>query len=358
MMEIACFITPHGFGHATRMTAVLEALQERIPHLHPHLFTTVPKSLFAESLQHFSYHPLPCDIGLVQKDGLRADIPATIKVLQKFLPFDPLLLAKLADQIQGCQLVLCDIAPIGIAVARIAGIQSVLIENFTWDWIYKAYLQDNPGLRPAMEYLAAQYRQAGVHIRCQPSCGTMRGDLECGPIFRRIRTERTELRKKLLCGNRKVVLISMGGINIELPFIDQLADCKEAFFILAGQKTSHRLQDTVLLLARESGFYHPDLINGSDLVICKRGYSTITECAQAGDSRVTVGRARFPESEILETYSRNILNGQTLEQEEFFSGSWIKQLDQLYSPALQRPSQALNAARDVAKYLYELMAKN
>jgi len=354
MTKIACFITPHGFGHATRMTAVLEALQERIPDLHPHLFTTVPKSLFAETLKRFSYHYMACDIGLAQKDGLHADIQTSIQQLQEFLPFDTCLLNELAEKIQGCQLVLCDIAPIGIAVARIAGIKSVLIENFTWDWIYKAYLQDHPGLQPAISYLNSQYQQADVHIRCKPYCSMMQGDLECGPISRRIRTGRTEMRKRLRCKNKNIVLISMGGMDLKLPFINLLPDRKETFFILTGQEKTHRLKENILLLARDSEFYHPDLINAADLVICKSGYSTVAECAQAGVSIVTVGRLRFPESVILEKFSTSMLNGRSLEQADFLSGSWIRHLNQFCSPS-RKPAIATKGADTAAQYLSMLL---
>jgi UDP:flavonoid glycosyltransferase YjiC (YdhE family) len=355
MQEIACFITPHGFGHATRMIAVLEALQREIPDLHPHLYTTVPESLFAETLGTFSYHPLSCDIGLIQKNGLQADLPATINRLQDFLPFKESLVNELAGKIQGFKLVLCDIAPIGIAVAREAGITSVLIENFTWDWIYKAYLSRHPELQPAISYLASQYRLADVHIRCKPCCGPAQGDLECGPVFRRIRTKRTEMRKKLHCKNKKMVLISMGGVDLELPFIHQLPASSDTFFILAGQKKTCRLAKNTLLLARDSNYYHPDLINSADLVICKSGYSTIAECAQAGVPIVTVGRTSFPESAPLEQFSITQLNGHTLEQTEFLSGSWLKNLNKL-SSTHHKPAPSTNGADAAAKFLCKLFS--
>jgi UDP:flavonoid glycosyltransferase YjiC (YdhE family) len=354
MTEIACFITPHGFGHATRMTAVLEALQREIPNLQPHLYTTVPESLFAETLSNFSYHPCACDIGLVQKNGFQADLPATINRLQDFLPFKDSLINELAEKIQGCRLVLCDIAPIGIAVARAAGITSVLIENFTWDWIYKAYLPNHPELQPAITYLASQYQQADFHIRCRPCCGPAQGDFECGPVFRRIRTSRSEVRKELQCKNKRVVLISMGGVDLELPFIHQLPASSESFFILTGQKKTQRLAENILLLARDSNFYHPDLINSADLVVCKSGYSTIAECAQAGVPIITVGRTRFPESGALEQFSTTQLGGQTLQQGEFLSGSWLSKLDQLCNTH-DKPAPSANGADTAAEYICTLL---
>ena len=348
--QIACFITPHGFGHATRMTAVLEALQRKIPNLHPQLFSTVPESLFAETLNTFNYHPLACDIGLIQKNGLHADLPATITRLQEFLPFENSLLNSLAEKIQGCSLVLCDIAPLGIAVAGKAGIPSVLIENFTWDWIYQAYLPRHPALQAAIDYLAGQYQQADIHIRTEPVCGTTKGQLHCGPIFRRIRKQRPEIRQELRCQDKKLVLISMGGIDLELPFVHQLSALPNTVFLLAGQEKNHRLADNVFLLSRNSGFYHPDLINAADLVVCKSGYSTVAECFQAGVPIVTVGRATFPESALLEQFCARELAGQILGQEEFLSGSWLSRLHTLFSEPRQAAALQ-NGADSIAEHL-------
>jgi UDP:flavonoid glycosyltransferase YjiC (YdhE family) len=350
MKKIACFITPHGFGHATRMSAVLEALQRQSPDLHPQLYTTVPESLFAETLENFSYFPVYCDIGLIQKDGMHADIPATITRLQKFLPFADSLIKELAIKIKGCSLVLCDISPLGIAVAKEVGIPSVLIENFTWDWIYRAYLPQYPDLQPAIEYLAAQYQHADIHICAEPVCGPDRGQFQCGPIFRNIRQPRKEVRKRLGYGEKKLVLITMGGIDLELSFVPQLSDFKNIIFLLAGQETNRRLADNVLLLSRNSAFYHPDLINAVDCVVCKSGYSSVAECFQAGVPVVTVGRTTFPESPLLEAFCASRLGGERLSQEDFFSGNWLGSLESLLSRQRQSPA-GHNGADAIAVYL-------
>ncbi len=334
------------------MSAVLEALQRQIPDLYPQLFTTVPESLFAETLEDFSYFPVHCDIGLIQKDGMRADIPATITHLREFLPFSDSLVKELSLKIKGCSLVLCDVSPLGIAVAREAGIPSVLIENFTWDWIYRAYLPQYPDLLPAIEYLAAQYQQADTHISTEPVCGRDRGDFHCGTIFRRIRQQRQEVRKQLGCGDKKLVLITMGGITLALPFVHQLPTFRDTIFLLAGQEKNHRLADNVLLLERDSKFYHPDLINAVDCVVCKSGYSTVAECFQAGVPIVTVGRATFPESPFLEEFCASRLGGKSLSQEEFFSGSWLSSLETHFSRQRTAPAQQ-NGADAIAGQLVE-----
>jgi hypothetical protein len=72
-LELACFVSPHGFGHATRTIALLQALQNRIPRLKATIFTTVPPSLFQSSGINCSYHQMSTDVGLVQRDAFTED---------------------------------------------------------------------------------------------------------------------------------------------------------------------------------------------------------------------------------------------------------------------------------------------
>ena len=135
--RIAYFITPHGYGHAARASAVMAAIQQSDSAIRFEIFTQVPRWFFQDSLSGpFGYHPILTDIGLVQKTSLAEDMPETVKRLDAFLPFDAGSIQDLAKQINQleCQLVLCDIAPMGIAVAGEVSIPSVLIENFTWEY--------------------------------------------------------------------------------------------------------------------------------------------------------------------------------------------------------------------------------
>jgi hypothetical protein len=75
--HLAFFITPHGFGHAARACAVMEALHEREPALRFELFTQTPPWFFEQTLPGlFSYYPLTTDIGLVQETALNEDCSA------------------------------------------------------------------------------------------------------------------------------------------------------------------------------------------------------------------------------------------------------------------------------------------
>jgi hypothetical protein len=132
-LSIAYFVTSHGFGHAARASAVMNAIHVRWPFVHFEIFTNTPEWFFNNSLlMSFNYHAETTDIGLVQTSALHCDLDKTIDALENFLPFDEILLAGLADKMiaSGCHLVISDISPLGIAAAAKAGLSSILVENF------------------------------------------------------------------------------------------------------------------------------------------------------------------------------------------------------------------------------------
>jgi hypothetical protein len=354
--RLAAFITPHGLGHATRAIAVMEALQRRLPALRIDLFTTVDEQIFAQTLRQFTMHRVVTDVGLVQPNALHGDLPATVRALDRLLPFSEELLTSLAGQIAECDAVLCDIAPLGIAAADRAGIPSVLLGNFTWDWIYRPYISQCPALdRHAMQ-LAEIYRLATLRIVTEPGCESVPGAAVCPPVFRRIRTHRNEIREQLGAGNRKIILISLGGIGFALNPWPELADYPDCLFILAGQEHQRQLTSNCLTLPRHGPWHHPDLIGSADLVLFKSGYSTTAECLQAGTRALCIGRPGFAESDILASFITTRLGGTMLNESEFVSGAWLRQLPELL--ALPRPRPATENGADTAADLVEALVRD
>jgi len=352
--KIGCFISPHGLGHATRVCAILSTLQEKTAGIMPHLFTSLPSTVFKESLGNFIQHSVQVDIGLSQRDSLVVDLETTINDLEDLLPYPESLVDKLADECRDFSCILCDIAPLGILVAKRISIPSVLIENFTWDWIYQPYTSLDDRLLRFSRYLSQLFRQADYHVQTEPICHPADADLHCGPVFRQIRSSRETIRKQLGCKNLPVVLITMGGIELELPFIDRLGQLP-CFFVLVGQPETKSVGDNTLLLGWQNGFFHPDLVNAADLVLCKSGYSTIAECYQAGARVCCVSRDIFPESKMVERFVKEEMNGSVISTDHFLSGSWLSELGKLLD---RQPAHwdAVNGASEIADYLIPLLS--
>ncbi|MFH1488039.1 MAG: hypothetical protein ABII06_03975, partial [Pseudomonadota bacterium] len=225
--SIAFFITPHGFGHAARAAAVMEALHGADPSLNFEIFTKVPGWFFEKSLSgNFRIHDLLTDVGLVQESPLESDLSGTLERLDRFLPFDLEDIKDLAREVgrRKCRLLLCDIAPLGIAVAREAGVPSVLIENFTWDWIYEPYVKNHVEMQRHIQYLRGWFDRADIHIRTEPVCDPSGAGITTGPVSREARAEPGEIRERLdIPMDGKVVMMTMGGVpGQQYPFLDRL----------------------------------------------------------------------------------------------------------------------------------------
>lgn len=344
-------MTPHGFGHAARAAAVIAALREREPGLAVHLFTTVPRWFFRDSLgPDFSLHRLDADVGLVQRDPLTEDLPATVTRLRALYPPRAALLARLARAMRraGCRAVLCDISPLGIAAARIAGLPSILIENFTWDWIYRDYVNREPRLAPFAGLLGELVGNADVHIQAAPVCHAVPGALRVGPISRRPRAMRAATRAALgVRARRPLVLVTMGGVPHGGFMTETLRTLPEVDFVLAGGGPRMRRIDNALLLPHHSGFYHPDLVAAADAVVGKIGYSTLAETCRAGIPFGFVPRRGFRESAVLGRWLLRRGRGLRIDPTGFASGAWVRCVPRLLDLGRSR-ERFTDGAREAA----------
>lgn len=352
---IACFVSPHGFGHAARTSAVLSALRARLPNLHSHIYTTAPQWFFAEALgEGFSYHHHFVDVGLVQRSPLEEDLPATLEKLHSLYPPAAQSVSALMDEIGGLQVscILSDIAPLGLTIARALGVPGILLENFTWDWIYEGYLIQAPQFAAYIQILQQQFAQAEYHLQTEPLClPNPRAVLRLPPISRSPRTAPAALRAELgLRDHLPVVLVSLGGVQGGVDFLPRLAEHPECQFIVPGGAESYRHEKNLWLLAHHSEWYHPDLLHASDLVIGKLGYSTIAEVYAAGLPFGFVVRPDFRESAPLRQFVLQNIPSLELPAEGFARGEWVNLLPQLLALP-RRTTAVVNGAQLAADFL-------
>jgi hypothetical protein len=357
-ISIAYFISPHGFGHAARACSVMEAFLEQVPNSIFHIFTLTPEWFFWDSIKgSYVYHTLGTDIGLVQTSPFEENLEDTILSLRKFIPFDPDQLNSIADELKNfeCKLVISDISSLGIAIAKKAGIPSILIENFTWDWIYEEYVNSYPVFQFAIDYFSKIYASVDHHIQTIPVCNpSAHASLVTRPVSRRSKNPAEATRQKLgIMGEEKVVLITLGGFKTDFKNLPALQRYDEFIFVVPGGSAKVEKIENLILLPHHSSYYHPDLIETSDIVIGKVGYSTLAEVSQVGVPFGFIGRSRFRESKILEGYILKELGGVEILESEFENGNWLQKLSILSS--LKRKNQRqMNGADQIANYLLRL----
>jgi UDP:flavonoid glycosyltransferase YjiC (YdhE family) len=354
--HVAFFVSGHGYGHATRASTVMAALRQRAPELHFHVFSDAPAWVFAASLSGgFTHHSARVDVGLVQHSAWEADLPATLQQLDDFLPFDPFLLRQWAawlGQLR-CELVLCDIAPLGLAVAQAADLPAILVENFTWDWIYAGYLEQAPSLARYLEPLGAALALAARRLQTEPVCAPHSTAARLPPVGRLPRASRAAVRDALgVPDAARLVLITLGGMagTWTLPAGSVPGD---VIFAVPDAGPAVQREGPILRLPH-TGFYHPDLVQASDVVIAKAGYSTVAEAYQIGVPIGVVPRPSFRESDVIADFVRRERLGAVISHDDFQSGTWTSGLDTLLTQPV-RPRPAASGAALAASLILECL---
>jgi L-arabinokinase len=289
---IALCLSGHGYGHMTRACQVLAEVRRRAPGVALVVVGSVPEQLVRRAIPgELRFRRAACDVGLVQRDALHIDEEATAAACAAFeATWDGRADAEAAFLREaGVRLVLADIPPLAFEAAHRAGIPSVGLGNFSWDWIYRHLSARQPALTASAGRAAAAYAHAALLLELP-----FAGDLSAftyresiGLVARRPGVPREEARRRLGLDGRPAVLLSFGGAGmpvLEMPSIT-------GFRWLLPADVDGRLG--------ELGLTYPDVVRAVDVVVSKPGYGIVTDAIAAGTRLVYTERGDFPEYPIL-----------------------------------------------------------
>lgn len=349
MGRVAYFVSPHGFGHAARACAVMAEIARRRPDIHFDIFTEVPRWFFAESLsREFSYHRLASDVGLVQRTPLDEDLDATADRLDELFGGDTGA-DRLARGLRelGCSVVIADISPLGLMAASESSIPSVLVENFTWDWIYGNYAGAPARLRRHGRRLAEVFAAAELRIQTEPVCHRAANGVNVPPVSRSARLEAEQVRQHLgVPVNDPMVVVSMGGVPWDCSGMSRIECSEGPWIVIPGASDgAARRVGRLLLLPFHADVHHPDLVAASDAVVSKLGYSTVAETYRSGSALAFVERPRFPESEVLARWVEDRMVAAAIEEEALRNGAWLDTVNRLLTVPRRKPVDANGAVQ-------------
>jgi hypothetical protein len=336
------YISGHGFGHAAREMAVINALGPVLPDHEIVVRTSAPRWLFNQTVRvPISFLEGETDTGIVQIDSLRLDEPATIARAAAFcrtLPVRAVAEASLLRE-HDARLVISDVPPLGCAAASTAGIPSVVLSNFTWDWIYEAYereLAAAPDLLPAIRDAYAKATEAW-RLPLHGGFATIRRIIDVPFVARHARADRTarDVRSDLsLPLDKPLALLSFGGYGVADLRLAEL-DCLDAAGIVvtapAAQVAS--IDGPVLRVAEEDiyahGLRYVDLIAAVDVVVTKPGYGIIADCVANHTAMLYTSRGRFPEYDVMVAEMPRFLRCEYLDLDSLLAGRWREALTRL-----------------------------
>jgi hypothetical protein len=344
---VVYYISGHGLGHASRSIELIEALTGRCRDLRLVIRTGAASWAFDRIRgTQVEVQPVVTDPGAVQIDSLSLDEDETARRAAEFYGrFDRHVEAEAASLRQlRAALVIADIPPLAIAAADQAGIPSVAIANFTWDWIYAYYPQFERTAPGVVETIARAYALATRALRLPIHGGfdSMRAVTSDIPfIARRSACDPAETRRLLgIDGRRPIALSSFGGHGLDLPY-DRLA----------------RSGLTVLVPSPHppAGLRYEDLVAAADVVVSKPGYGIVSECVANGTALLYTSRGRFAEYDVMLEEMPRLLRCRYLAPRDLIAGNWGGAIEALLEqPA---PEQArVDGAAVAASMILDLIS--
>jgi hypothetical protein len=348
---IAFYVSGHGFGHASRDIEVLNELGRRRPEIGVVLRTSAPRWIFDLTLKRpVDWRPRESDTGVVQIDSLSLDATETIRRAEKFhrdLDQDA---AEEAGWLrrEGITLVVGDIPPLAFAAAARAGIPSIALGNFTWDWIYAGYQDQLAAGSTLIAKIREAYSQAALALRLPMTGGfdMFRKVADLPFIARRSRRRPSETRRHLnLPDDQPLVLLSFGGYGLSRIDLTKLRDLVGYTLVMTSDVTANRRDDmpasvTRMLLPPSvemldekalyvAGYRYEDLVAAVDIVITKPGYGIIAECVANNSAILYTSRGHFPEYDVLVREMPRWLRCGFISNEDLLGGRWQEALDRL-----------------------------
>jgi hypothetical protein len=340
---VVFYISGHGFGHASRQIEIAKAFGRRRPDVGIVLRTTAPRWLFDRTLNvPFILDDRPCDTGAIQIDSLHLDAAATIARAKDFYAT---LDARATDETpllreHDVQFVVADAPPLGCVAAARAGIPSVVVSNFTWDWIYagyREYLDSAPDVIPAIQ---AAYKLAAAAWRLPMHGGFETFDtiVDTPFVARHATHEPAETRRRLgLPPDRRLVLPSFGGYGvagIDLTSLD-----------LDPSWHAVLVPDAAIY---EAGLRYEDVVRAVDVVLTKPGYGIISECIANDTALVYTSRGRFAEYDVLVREMPRYLRCAFLENDALLGGRWRAALEAVVGAPAPRENPRTDGADVIA----------
>jgi len=344
-VQIVFYISGHGFGHAARDVEVINAIARERRDARFVVRTTVPRWFFTGARTPLDVQPLETDTGLVQIDSLRFDEHETAARAAAFYRDFGRRVDAEAKVLRagGADLVVGDIPPLAFAAAERAGVRSVALGNFTWDWIYRMYPAFNTLAPDVIPTIRAAYAKAGSALRLPFHGGfeALTAVIEDIPLIaRRSRRDPADTRRLLgVDDDRPVVLASFGKYGAALPY-EAMRDGGEFTLLTVDQDPPHGLE-------------YPDLVAAADVVISKPGYGIVSECIANDTALLYTSRGRFVEYDLLVAEMPRVLRCRYIPQVDLFGGRWARAISMLLAqpepPECPRVDGATVAAGELVR---------
>lgn len=358
-MNIACYITGHGFGHATRTLQVLRHIQKLHTGTRFLIKTTVPEWLVKEAGPADSTYILQDNgPGITQVDALSFDPAQTLRACMDFLDRKEDILHSEVSFLKASlvDVVISDIPAFPFAAAARVGIPGYGIANFSWDWIYEEFLSTHKAFRCVINDLQTDYKQCTRLFKLPFSArmAIFPQQHQTPLVCRQSALQPSQIRQRFgLSTERPVALLSFGGISLQHTDWGQIGKNLNVQ-ILCSEIANHASQ-TLIQINRHSlqdaGLGYHDLVKAADVCITKPGYGIVAECLANHTRMIFTDRGNFREYGYLQPAILEHLSGIFVSNEEVIRGKVNSALEASLSKPLPPLPFPANGAEVIAQYI-------
>ena len=372
---IVFYISGHGFGHASRTIEVINAILAMRPETRIGVRTAAPRWLFDLTVKgKVTFSTLETDTGVVQIDALTLDEADSIR---RASAFHSDLVTRAASETRilrelGAGIIVGDIPPLAFAVGAAAGIPSIAIGNFTWDWVYADYprVRLAPSLLPAIR---TAYSKAAMALRLPMSGGFESfSNVKDIPFIARHATKTREEVCKLLKlpTDKPIALASFGGYGLPGLETDALAKFKKYTVVTTANVPLSRARKDAATAERkgsyisineeamyDTGVRYEDLVGAADVVVTKPGYGIIAECIANDTAILYTSRGHFPEYDVLVEEMPKYVRAAFIAQDDLLAGKWESAMDKLRAQPKLKKKPETNGAEVAADILLKALDK-
>lgn len=333
--SIAYYVSAHGYGHGVRACDIVRAVNRFHPEVRVHIVSGLdPDFLFNRIRRDINpLRRLAFDVGMVQMDSIRVDIPSTLTRLQQiYASSEELIRGEMAFiREKTIDLVVVDIPSIPVEAAHRCGIQSVAIGNFGWDWIYEPFIERDQGWGPIVDEIRAAYSKTDMLMRL-PFSEEMRAfpkKMDLPLVASAGNCRRGDIAGLLRCDPaKKWILLSFTTLEWNGSALDrlELLDSYEFFTVHPLQYHRRNLHT----IYRQSVAF-PDVVASVDAVVSKPGFGILSECVVNRKPLIYADRSDFAEFDILESAIRKYLKHVHIPQKSLYRGELGPSLEQIWT---------------------------
>jgi len=340
MLKFAFYVSNHGYGHASRISALAETLNRY--GVFCHIITQRPGFLFSNLIPGYStLHSRKIDTGVKHGDNLHTDLEGTISGIIDILSNRNQIVEREVEFVRDNEidLIIADAPYLVADIAKFSGVPVFTVSNFDWHYIYSSLLHGNPDYRCVLNNIWAMYQSVDYGFRLpfstNESVMAFPKVQNCGLLARK-KDRYNDIRLQLsIKANERILLVMFGGEgSLELDY-NKLCQAWSGVVISTQSGITHSNHRQV-----PENYDFLDLVYNADVVLCKPGYSTFAEATQFGKCVLYCPRGAYPEEVALIAGMKKFNNSHMLPRLDLSYEEWQSVFAQLPIEAKKQRSFA------------------